>query len=468
MDPDPSAVRTRFLALQDGICAALEAEDGGGRFGTDSWERPEGGGGRTRILAEGRVFEKAGVGFSHVQGLQLPPSATARPAGAGGLGLGGPRGLARHPPPQPLRSDQPLQRPVLLRRAERRGPGFWWSGIRPDAMLRLRGGCRLWHRTAPRRPCARSATGSIRGSRRLRRLLLSSGTGASSAGIGGIFFDDFNELGFDRASRCALRRRVPTCRRYLPIVARRKAAPHGERERRFQLLRRGRYAEFNLVWDRGTLFGLQSGGRTESILMSLPPLVRWDYGWRPDPGSPEARLQEIFLKPRDWAAGEALKLPAMNSRERFLSACSCRRSTGPPVWVMRQAGRYLPEYRALKEKHGFLDDGAHTRTCRGSVTLQPVRRFALDATILFSDILVVPEALGQGYRFREEGGIAMEYRIDSRARIDALATAIRRPGAWPMSATALALLRNSLAGRDGPAGVRRLALDPCDLHGRGG
>ena len=313
--PDVNAVRTYFLALQDNICTALESEDGAARFREDAWERPEGGGGRTRALADGVVFEKAGVAFSHVRGTKLPPSATAhQPAAADkpweALGVS----VVIHPrnPYVPTAhanvrfftegnaeaSAHPRNRPAP-RAAEK---STWWFGggfdltpfygFEEDAIH--------WHRAA------RSAVAAY-GDELYPRLkkwcdeYFFLKHRHEPRGIGGLFFDDFNELGFERSF--ALTRSVGDhfLSAYRPIVARRKETPYSERERQFQLYRRGRYVEFNLVWDRGTLFGLQSGGRIESILMSLPPLVRWDYAWHPPLGSPEARLHEAFLRPRDWA-----------------------------------------------------------------------------------------------------------------------------------------------------------------------
>jgi coproporphyrinogen III oxidase len=247
------------------------------------------------------VFEKAGVGFSHVMGASLPPSATAhRPELRGrpweALGVS----LVVHPrnPHVPTahlnvrffcagpREDQPV----------------WWFGggfdltpyygFEEDAVA--------WHRTARAAVAPFGETLYPRFKQTCDEYFYLKHR-AEPRGIGGLFFDDFNELGFERSF--ALMRAVGDAFQpgYGPIVARRKATPFGERERQFQLYRRGRYVEFNLVCDRGTLFGLQSGGRTESILMSLPPLVRWDYDWKPEPGSPEARLYDVFLKPRDWA-----------------------------------------------------------------------------------------------------------------------------------------------------------------------
>ena len=310
MSPDLNAVRTYLLSLQDSICAALEAEDGGGRFKEDSWTRAEGGGGRSRVLTEGEVFEKAGVGFSHVSGTSLPPSATAtRPELAGkpfhALGVS----LVIHPRNPYVPTSHANVRffcageglgtwPLSPVPSGAPAPVWWFGGgfdltpyygFEEDAVH--------WHRTA------RAATGEHYP--RFKQwcddyFFLKHRNEAR--GIGGIFFDDFNAPGF--AASFALMRSVGDAfvPAYLPIVQRRKAAAYGERERDFQLYRRGRYVEFNLVWDRGTHFGLQSGGRTESILMSLPPLVAWKYDWKPDPGTPEARLYEAFLKPRDWAA----------------------------------------------------------------------------------------------------------------------------------------------------------------------
>jgi coproporphyrinogen III oxidase len=311
--PALSAVRDYLLDLQDTICAALEAEDGQARFHTDLWTRPEGGGGRTRILAEGGVFEKAGVAFSHVQGTKLPPSATAhRPELAGraweALGVS----LVLHPRSPYVPTSHMNVRffsaaaPLAPRGEGQSADPIWWFGggfdltpyygFTEDAVH--------WHRTA------RAAVAPF-GPALYPRFKDTCDTyfhlrhRNEPRGIGGLFFDDFNELGGTRSFellRAVGDAFVPA---YRPIVARRKATPYGERERRFQLYRRGRYVEFNLVWDRGTHFGLQSGGRTESILMSLPPLVRWDYDWKPEPGSAEAELYEVFLKPRDWANEEA-------------------------------------------------------------------------------------------------------------------------------------------------------------------
>lgn len=294
--PDVNAVRSYLLSLQDSICAALEAEDGSARFRADEWTRPSGGGGRTRILADGAAIEKGGVAFSHVTGTQLPPSATVhRPELAGrpweALGVS----LVIHPRnPHAPTSHMNVR---FFCAGE-----IWWFGGGFDLTpcYGYEEDCVHWHRTA------RDAVAPFGDSLHLRFKKWCDDYfylkhRAEPRGIGGLFFDDFNELGFERS--LALLRAIGDAylTAYRPILARRKDAAYGDRERQFQLYRRGRYVEFNLVWDRGTHFGLQSGGRTESILMSLPPLVRWDYDWHPAPGSPEARLHEVFLKPRDWA-----------------------------------------------------------------------------------------------------------------------------------------------------------------------
>ena len=298
--PDLNAVSSYLLALQDGICAALEAEDGAGRFREDRWERAEGGGGRSRVLEEGAVFEKAGVNFSHVAGAALPPSATAaRPEVAGrpfhAMGVS----LVLHPR-NPYVPTTHLN--VRFFVAGEGADARWWFGGGFDLTpyYGFDEDCAHWHRTARAALAPHGADLYPRYKAWCDRYFFLKHRG-EPRGIGGIFFDDLNAPGFD-ASFAVLRAVgdafVPA---YRPIVARRKAAPFGERERAFQLVRRGRYVEFNLVWDRGTLFGLQSGGRTESILMSLPPLVSWRYDWRPEPGSPEERLTSRFLVPRDWA-----------------------------------------------------------------------------------------------------------------------------------------------------------------------
>ena len=302
-----SPVRDYLIGLQERIVGALEAEDGSGKFIRDEWVKPPGeklqGNGITRLMEGGALLERAGVGFSQVRGPALPPSATQhRPELAGApfeaMGVS----LVFHPR-NPLVPTVHMNVRMLAAMPAGREPVTWFGGgmdltpyygfeedavhfhrVCRDALApfgselypRFKQWCDeyffLKHRNEPR-------------------------------GIGGVFFDDFSELGFERSF--AMQRALGDAflAAYLPIVRRRRDMPYGEGERDFQAVRRGRYVEFNLVWDRGTLFGLQSGGRTESILMSLPPLVKWRYDSKPEPGSAEARLYSDFLRPRDWAAG---------------------------------------------------------------------------------------------------------------------------------------------------------------------
>lgn len=307
--PDFAAVRAYLTDLQDRICAAIEHADGAARFVEDAWEKAPGepitGGGRTRVLRGGAVFEQAGIGFSDVAGSTLPPSATAaRPelAGASWRAVG--VSLVFHPrnPHVPTTHAN-----VRFFQATREAGGVaapvaWWFGGGFDLtpFYPVDADVLHWHRTA------RALCGPFGGDARYQAhkrwcddyfFLKHRG---ETRGVGGLFFDDLNE---DFERDFAYQRAVGDgfLEAYLPIVAARRDAPSGERERQFQLYRRGRYVEFNLVFDRGTLFGLQSGGRTESILMSLPPLVRWEYGYVPEPGSAEARLAD-YLRPRDWLA----------------------------------------------------------------------------------------------------------------------------------------------------------------------
>jgi coproporphyrinogen III oxidase len=302
--PQVGAAREYLLGLQQRIVDALEAADGQARFIHDAWVKPPGeklqGEGLTRLLEGGPLLERGGVGFSHVRGPALPPSATQhRPELAGApfeaMGVS----LVLHPR-NPYVPTVHMNVRMLAAGRDGQEPVTWFGGgmdltpyygfeedaahfhrVNRDALApfgadkypRFKQWCDeyffLKHRNEPR-------------------------------GIGGVFFDDFSELGFEQSF--AMLRAVGDAflPAYLPIVQRRRDTPYGERERDFQAYRRGRYVEFNLVWDRGTLFGLQSGGRTESILMSLPPIVKWRYDWQPAPGTAEARLTSDFLRPRDW------------------------------------------------------------------------------------------------------------------------------------------------------------------------
>jgi coproporphyrinogen III oxidase len=304
MKPDLHAVEDYLLDLQRRICTALEQEDGAARFREDRWERPGGGGGRTRVVADGAVLEQGGVNFSRVYGAGLPPSATAqRPELAGrsfqALGVS----VVIHPrnPYVPTSHCN-----VRFFQAEKPGTEpVWWIGGGFDLTpyYGFDDDCVHWHREA-KAACDPFGSGYYARFKKWCDEYFYIKHRQEPRGIGGLFFDDLNERGFEHCF--AFLRSVGDhyIRAYVPIVQRRKGLAFGERERAFQLYRRGRYVEFNLVYDRGTLFGLQSGGRAESILMSLPPQVAWRYDWRPEPGSAEARLYEHYLQPRDWLAIE--------------------------------------------------------------------------------------------------------------------------------------------------------------------
>jgi coproporphyrinogen III oxidase len=293
--------RAYFVDLQDRIVARLEAIDGKS-FRRDEWTRPEGGGGISRLVEEGNVLERGGVNFSHVMGAKLPPSASASRPGIAGrawevMGVS----LVLHPR-NPYAPTVHLNVRMFVAHAPTGlDDDAWWFG----------GGMDLT-------PYYAFEEDAIHFHRACRDALAPFGEGVHAKykkwcdeyfflkhrneprGVGGIFFDDLNEGGFDRCFALVKSVGDHFLPAYAPILERRKDAQYGERERDFQAYRRGRYVEFNLVWDRGTLFGLQSNGRTEAILMSLPPIVKWRYDWRPEPGSPEARLYTDFLIAKDW------------------------------------------------------------------------------------------------------------------------------------------------------------------------
>ena len=306
---DIAIVETYLRGLQSRICSELVALDGKEKFITESWKRPEGGGGITKVLTEGGVFERAGVNFSHVKGTDLPGSATkSRPQLAGrsfqAMGVS----LVIHPR-NPYAPTSHANVRLFITEKEGEEP-VWWMG----------GGLDLtpyygffedtveWHRVAKascdpfgedvysryKQWCDDYFFLKHRGERR---------------GVGGLFFDDLNEWGFEKTF--AFMRSVSDgyAKAYFPLVEKRSGMAWGERERQWQLYRRGRYVEFNLVYDRGTLFGLQSNGRTESILMSLPPLARWEYDYHPEPGTAEAALTDYYLVPRDWLSASPEEAP---------------------------------------------------------------------------------------------------------------------------------------------------------------
>jgi len=291
-------VKDYLTGLQNRICAEIEALDGAAAFGSDAWERPGGGGGDSRVLKNGKVFEQAGVGFSHVFGTQMPPSATKnRPELAGKAFQAVGVSLVLHPRNPYVPTTHANFRFFT---AGERKPVWWFGGgFDLTPYYPFRDDVVHWHKVAkaacdpfgdelyPRYKAWCDEYFYLKHRNETR-------------GVGGLFFDDVNEPDFERSFEFVRTAGDSFLAAYKPIVEKRISHRYGERQRDFQLYRRGRYVEFNLIYDRGTLFGLQSGGRTESILMSLPPKVRWEYNWRPEPDSPEEQLYTDYLRPRDW------------------------------------------------------------------------------------------------------------------------------------------------------------------------
>jgi len=302
---DLAAVDAYLRDLQDRLCAAFEQADGRERFREDVWEREGGGGGRSRVLAEGELFEKAGVNYSHVWGAALPAAATAqRPLLAGRSFHAAGVSLVLHPrnPYVPIVHAN-VRVLVAERPAEQQTDEepVWWFGGGMDLTpcYGFEQDARDWHRNA-RAACEPFGPDVYPRFKQWCDEYFFLPHRGETRGVGGLFFDDLNQWGFERSFAFLRGVGDRVAPGWLPIAERRRSTPWGERERAFQLWRRGRYVEFNLIYDRGTRFGLQSSGRTESILMSLPPLARWEYDWRPEPGSEEERTLREFLRPRDW------------------------------------------------------------------------------------------------------------------------------------------------------------------------
>jgi len=304
MRADPAAVSAYLQSLQDRICGALAAEDGTGTFREDRIEGPGDTLARPRVLEEGAVFEKSAVHFTHARGERLPPAATdRRPELAGASFEAVSLSLIVHPR-NPYVPTSHANLRFFLAQAGGAEPVWWFGGgfdLTPcygfveDAVH--------WHRVA-RDACAPLGAAAYPRFKQACDDYFTIRHRDETRGVGGLFFDDLSEGGFDTSFTFARSVGDAYLEAYLPIVRRRRGTSFGEREREFQLWRRGRYVEFNLVYDRGTLYGLQSGRRIESVLASMPPLVRWRYDWRPAPGTPEAALARDFLRPRDWL-GEA-------------------------------------------------------------------------------------------------------------------------------------------------------------------
>lgn len=297
---DIEPIKHYLLQLQQKITDALLQIDDQLELVEDEWQRNEGGGGRSRVLRNGRIFEQGGINFSHVHGSTLPASATAqRPelAGRSFQALGD--SLVIHPmnPYVPT-----THMNVRFFMAEKAGANpVWWFGGGFDLTpcYGFEDDARHWHRMASK-ACEKFGADVYAHYKRWCDDYFYIRHRQEPRGIGGLFFDDLNEWGYDKCFEFIQSIGDHFLPAYGPIVERRKDTPYTDKQKQFQLYRRGRYVEFNLVYDRGTLFGLQSGGRTESILMSLPPLVRWEYNWQPEPGTPEAELYEKFLQPKDW------------------------------------------------------------------------------------------------------------------------------------------------------------------------
>lgn len=298
--PDATVVKAFLLDLQHRICAGLEQLDGQASFAADSWTRAEGGGGTSRVLTQGAVFEQAGVNFSHVTGAAMPASATAhRPELAGrsfeAMGVS----LVIHPRNPYIPTTHANVR-FFIAHKDGADPVWWFGGgFDLTPYYPFEEDVREWHQSA-KNLCQPFGDDVYPKYKKWCDEYFFLPHRNETRGVGGLFFDDLNQTGFDKSFDFMQAVGNGFLTAYAPIVERRKETPYGEREREFQLYRRGRYVEFNLVYDRGTLFGLQTGGRTESILMSMPPLVRWQYAYTPEVGSPEADLYDNYLKPRDW------------------------------------------------------------------------------------------------------------------------------------------------------------------------
>ena len=299
--PDINAIRSYFTNLQNTICQQLEQTDGEAKFKEDNWQRENSKArGRTRVLTNGAVFEQGGVNFSHVTGSSLPASATAnRPELTGrsfqALGVS----LVIHPHNPHIPTSHANVRFFI---AEKKGEKpIWWFGGGYDLTpyYAVKEDVITWHQTA-KEACDPFGDTVYANYKKWCDEYFFLKHRNEPRGVGGLFFDDLNQGGFEHCFNLMKSVGDSYTKAYLPIVKKRKDTPFGARERDFQLYRRGRYVEFNLVYDRGTIFGLQSGGRTESILMSLPPLVKWQYNWQPEKGCPEDDLYQHFLKPRDW------------------------------------------------------------------------------------------------------------------------------------------------------------------------
>ena len=296
---DIAPVRDYFTGLQDCIVGELEAQEGQ-PFLRDAWDRPQGGGGISRLIEDGRLFERGGVNFSHVKGEQMPASATAhRPELAGrrweAMGVS----LVLHPR-NPYCPTSHMNVRFFIAEREGEEPVWWFGGgMDLTPYYGFEDDAHHFHRKCRDTLAPFGAEVHARYKKWCDDYFVLKHRG-EARGVGGVFFDDLNDGGFDRCFDLTRAVGNSFTAAYLPIIARRRETPYGERERDFQAYRRGRYVEFNLVWDRGTLFGLQSGGRTESILMSLPPVVKWRYNWQPEPGSAEEKLYTDFLPPRDW------------------------------------------------------------------------------------------------------------------------------------------------------------------------
>ncbi len=294
------AVKDYLLGLQDSIASAIQEADGQAKFMEDSWEREEGGGGRSRVLSNGAVFEQAGINFSHVHGASLPPAATAqRPELVGrsfqAMGVS----LVFHPH-NPYIPTTHMNVRLFVAEKEGEDPVWWFGGgfdltpyypFEEDVIE--------WHQTS-KAACDPFGDDVYDRYKKWCDEYFYLKHRDETRGVGGLFFDDLNEWGFEKSFAFQQSVGDHFIKAYLPIVERRKDTDYGEQQKDFQLYRRGRYVEFNLVYDRGTIFGLQTGGRTESILMSLPPNVRFRYNWQPEAGSEEAKLYDRYLQPQDW------------------------------------------------------------------------------------------------------------------------------------------------------------------------